>query len=711
MTPKIVTWKQVRHHWEIYLLVVPTMFLIGLFQYYPAASGVYHSLFRWNGADISEYVGWRNFGDLLGSTEFWDSFRLAFIMGAWAILKLIPPIIVAVCIHRVASDRLQFLYRALFVIPMVIPPLIIALIWRSFFFEATSGYLNRFLEATGLFGLLCRADQWFHWGGIFVAGVKPAWLGDPRLIITSVVIWGFPWVGTFAVLMHLAKLGGIPKSFYEAGEIEGANWWTKFTKIELPAMVGSIYVVLVIEIINTIRDAGSILALVGIQGGPGGRGTVPALFMLRKAFFEQDMGYACAVGLVLTVVVLSLQKSFTVAMEWETQPKTSRIAVRVFGLAVGAVMLAFGRLVPLGWILLLASFPYPFAYRLLPGAVRRPADRLLIRLGIIRLPPSVIVQRRDPGVYIPQKPVRPAAAAAAAAAPGGSVPVAAPSTLTVPAAPQPPPGRMARHLLEGGKHGFIWFVLAFAFLPLYLMAIVSLKTNQQFYEAPARLSPPLHWENFTAAWRMIAPTVANSVFITISATLITIWFSLWASYFFARVKAPLTNFLWNAILILMMLPTIANLVPLFRLLGDLQLLNTLTALVVVSASGGQVYAIFTLKNFIADIPQELFDSAEVDGANHFDQVRVIVIPQAGAILGTVGVMHFITEWNNFLLPLIVMRDHDRLPVMVQLLRMSGEYLKFWGPLMAGYALASIPIIILFLFTMRLFMRGLTEGMH
>jgi multiple sugar transport system permease protein len=90
---------------------------------------------------------------------------------------------------------------------------------------------------------------------------------------------------------------------------------------------------------------------------------------------------------------------------------------------------------------------------------------------------------------------------------------------------------------------------------------------------------------------------------------------------------------------------------------------------------------------------------------------VIVIPQAGAILGTVGVMQFINEWNNFLLPLIVMRDHDRLPVMVQLLRMSGEYLKFWGPLMAGYALASIPIIILFLFTMRLFMRGLTEGMH
>jgi len=72
-------------------------------------------------------------------------------------------------------------------------------------------------------------------------------------------------------------------------------------------------------------------------------------------------------------------------------------------------------------------------------------------------------------------------------------------------------------------------------------------------------------------------------------------------------------------------------------------------------------------------------------------------------------MQFVAQWNDFVLPLIVMRDHARLPVMVQLLRMAGEYIKLWGPLMAGYAMASIPIIILFIFSMRLFVRGLTEG--
>ncbi|MBN1268257.1 MAG: carbohydrate ABC transporter permease, partial [Kiritimatiellae bacterium] len=127
------------------------------------------------------------------------------------------------------------------------------------------------------------------------------------------------------------------------------------------------------------------------------------------------------------------------------------------------------------------------------------------------------------------------------------------------------------------------------------------------------------------------------------------------------------------------------------------------------ASGGQIFGIFVLRNFIQDTPQDLFEAAEIDGANHFQQLRNVVLPLSGPILGTVGVMHFISAWNDFVLPLIVMRDHARLPVMVQLLRMAGEYIKLWGPLMAGYAIASIPIIILFVFSMKLFIRGLTEG--
>jgi ABC-type glycerol-3-phosphate transport system permease component len=631
MAGRDIKWREIRHHWEIYLFVLPALVLIGLFIYYPAASGVFHSFFRWNGADISEFVGLQNYIDLCKSSEFWRSFKVALLLGAWNVVKMIPALMVAVCIHRCRSVRMQFFYRAMFVVPMVIPGLVVVLIWRSFFFEATSGYLNRFLLSSGLFDLLVRMDQWFHWGGIFVPGQMPAWLGDPRLILTSCIVWGFPWVGSFAVLMHLAKLQGISKDVYEAAEIDGVNWWTKFTRIELPLIMGSIYLLLVFVIIDTIKDAGMVLALAGINGGPGGQVTVPALFMLRKAFTEQAMGYACAVGIILTVIVMVLQKLLTWVMQERAPKAASPKAAAAAGVATDA------------------------------AAVARAEAR----------------QRR----YLERQdtPWR------GALRRGGEL------------------------ALRANKHLFVWMVLAFAFLPLYLMVVVSFKTNIQFYAAPAVLTQPLHPENWIDAWRQVMPTVANSVFISTSVTVLTLCFALCAAYFFARQKMPLSNFFWNAILILMMMPMIANLVPLFRLLMDLNLVNTFAALILVGAASGQVFAIFVLRNFVADIPGDLYEAAEIDGASHFQQLRHVVLPLSGPILGTVGVMQFIAAWNEFVLPLIVMRDHARLPVMVQLLRMAGEYLKFWGPLMAGYAMASIPIILLFLFSMKLFVRGLTEG--
>jgi ABC-type glycerol-3-phosphate transport system permease component len=269
--------------------------------------------------------------------------------------------------------------------------------------------------------------------------------------------------------------------------------------------------------------------------------------------------------------------------------------------------------------------------------------------------------------------------------------------------------RVSGWFLRAFKHGAIWAVLACAFLPVYLILVVSLKTNQQFYEAPGRLTEPFHWHNWFAAWDIISPSVANSIFISTLGTALTLVFALSGAYFFARLRMPLSGFFWNALLVLLMMPSVANLVPLFRLLADLNLLNTLAALIIVGTSAGQIFAIFVLRNFVADIPQDLFEAAEIDGANHFQQMWTVVLPLCGPILGTVGVMHFISEWNEFVLPLIVIRDADSLPVMVQLQRLAGEYIKFFGPLMAGYAIASIPVIILFTFSMRLFVKGMTEG--
>lgn len=799
MQPKEVQANQLRHHWEIYFFIVPTLILIGLFQYYPASSGIFHSLFRWNGSDISEFVGFENYVDLLKNLEFWNSFKLAFILGFWNVIKMIPALLVAVCIHRCTSEKMQFFYRTLFVVPMVIPGLITVLIWRSFFFEATAGYLNQFLDWTGLMALLQHGGTYvsarladpnlgglakaflesFDWLTAFKAGTAPAWLGDPKIIIIACVVWGFPWVGSFAVLTHLAKLQNISKDVYEAADIDGATWWSRFTKIELPLLMGSIYLLLVFAIIDTIKDAGMILALAGIAGGPGGKATVPALFMLRKAFMDQQMGYACAVGIVLTVVVLLLQKICNMLLQPEPEggskpdksawfgilalyacaeaylffkgvllPKAATpavfaafvgglvlklavlvsvpVALRKFGAALrgglGLVAVAlmattiFGQ-AAVSWLLLGFALLMMLSTSLFKTAIGA-AGMILIGYGvagdslnmiisgivfIILATPWGQISARLDKAYLARCMKRP-------------TPPVSQGDLYVArsfARQQQPVYKAAAVAGDWGlrfsKHAFIWFVLAFAFLPLYLMLIVSLKDNNQFYLSPTALTQPMHWDNWATAWAMVSPTVANSIFLSTTATFFIVIFGLAGAYFFARLKVPGSSFLWNALLLLMMMPMIANLVPLFILLRDMSLLNTLTALILVGASGGQAFAIFVFRNFISDIPQDLFEAAEIDGANHFQQLKLVVIPLSGPIMGTIAVMQFLGQWNEFVMPLIVMREQARLPVTVQLIRMAGEYIKLWGPLMAGYAIASIPVIILFTFSMKLFVKGLTEG--
>ena len=667
MTPKDIPWRHVKYHWEIYLFILPTILTLGLFIYYPASSGIFHSFFRWNGADVAEPVGWQNYRDLIASAEFWGSFRNAFTLGIANAFKMLVALLVAVCIHRCRSEKLQYFYRLLFVIPMVIPPLVVALIWRSFFFEATNGYLNRFLTATHLFPLMNALAPLMGWGDAFAGAAKPAWLGDPRLLMTSVIIWGFPWISSLAILTHLAKLQGISKDVYEAADIDGITWWSKFTHIELPLITGSIYLMLVFTIIGTLMDAGMIIALAGFEGGPGGKVDVPALFMLRKAFIDQKMGYACAVGLVLSLIVMTLQKLSTLVRNWETLKPWQQTALRYGTIATACGMLWVRFFIPVATLLLLASLPWQ--------RVQDLWERLTLQWSGARDP--------DAGARAAERYMR-----------RSELPLFRRLRAVCAA------------LLRFNKHATILLVLALSLLPLYLMLIVSVKTNAQFYANPAGLTQPMHW---VYAWKTVTPTLANSVCISFFSTVLMIALALLGAYFFARLRMPMSGFLWNAILLLMMMPMIANLVPLFRLLKDLSLLNTLSALILVGATQGQIFAIFMLREFIQDIPQDLYEAAEIDGASHFTQLRTIVLPLSAPILGTVGVMHFMVAWNDFVLPLIVMRDHSRLPVMVQLIRMVGEYIKLWGPLMAGYAMAAVPIIILFMFSMKLFVKGMTDG--
>jgi len=258
---------------------------------------------------------------------------------------------------------------------------------------------------------------------------------------------------------------------------------------------------------------------------------------------------------------------------------------------------------------------------------------------------------------------------------------------------------------------FIGIVLAVELLPLYMMWQISFKDNTSFIQNPwFPSSPPdWKWENYVYAAKLILPYVANTVFVAVSGTVISLVLALLGAYFFARYKMPYSSILWSAFMVLMLLPGIANIVPLFVLLRELSLLNTLYALIIVGVAGGQVFNIFVLRGFIEDIPKDLFEAAEIDGAGHFQQIVKIVVPMSGSIIGTLSILAFLGKWNEFLLPLIVLRDKELFTLGVGLIYLDGEYVKQWGQIMAAYVLAAIPLIVIFLFTMRLFVKGLSQG--
>lgn len=308
------------------------------------------------------------------------------------------------------------------------------------------------------------------------------------------------------------------------------------------------------------------------------------------------------------------------------------------------------------------------------------------------------------------------------------------------------------------KHLFIIALLVIELFPIYVMFQVSFKDNASFIRNPWLPSPPFAvvetradpltgadvekarvatWgevlsgtpaksefirkadlrfdlsvykiENWSFGINLIGPFIANSVFVAVCTTFVTISLAILGAYFFARYTMPGGNILWSAFLVLMLMPGVANIVPLFSLLKDLSLLNTLWALIIVGVAGGQVFNIFVLRNFIEELPKDLFEAAEMDGASHLQQIRNIVLPMSGPIIGTLAILCFLGSWNDFLLPLIVLRDKELYTLAVGLIYLDGEYFKQWGQVMAAYFIASIPLFVIFLFCMRLFVRGLSAG--
>jgi ABC-type glycerol-3-phosphate transport system permease component len=269
--------------------------------------------------------------------------------------------------------------------------------------------------------------------------------------------------------------------------------------------------------------------------------------------------------------------------------------------------------------------------------------------------------------------------------------------------------KILRH--DASIHVVLILASVITFYPLVFTLFTSFKDNSQFYATFWGPAFPLHWSNYIDAWRRLDDSILNTVIVgLVSAFGVTLFGSL-AAYVFARHAFPGRDTLFFAIIALLMIPSVLTLIPLFLLVKDMGLLNTYWVLILPYIAGGQAFAIFVLRSFIASQPEEIFESARIDGANEFTIYARITLPMAKPILGTLAILSLLGTWNDYIWPSVTLRNPELWTISLQLVSFSSQWasLQQYGPMFAGYVIASIPLFLLFVFTMRLFIEGLATG--
>lgn len=274
-------------HKFAYLGLVPTFALLAVFYYWPIARGFALSFFNYNGV-TSEFVGLQNFGDVLQNSIFWNSTLNMFILLVTDLVKaIVPPLIFAEFILAVRSKRFSFAVRVLLFIPGILPGVAGTLVWVNGIFGS---------DSYGLLNSICS---------LFVPGFMQTWIGpylETRSLV-SIIMFSFPWVGSY--LIFYGGVMGIPKSLFEAAELDGCGWWRRMATIDLPLIFAQIKYIFITSFIASVQDYGRLF----ITDQSTGHGLkVPALIIyesIYKGGSEPNYGLSSAMSMFLFLFLLA----------------------------------------------------------------------------------------------------------------------------------------------------------------------------------------------------------------------------------------------------------------------------------------------------------------------------------------------------------------------------------------------------------------------
>ncbi|MEJ7813873.1 MAG: carbohydrate ABC transporter permease [Rubrobacter sp.] len=250
-------------------------------------------------------------------------------------------------------------------------------------------------------------------------------------------------------------------------------------------------------------------------------------------------------------------------------------------------------------------------------------------------------------------------------------------------------------------------------MPFAWMLLGSLKDLGQLYKVPPNWIPdPFVFQNYVNAWTSVpfATGYINSAIITVTVVLANLLTCSMAAYAFARIEFPFRKTLFILFLATLMVPEQVTIIPLYIIIKNLGLIDTLLGLIIPYALFN-AFGVFLLRQFIKGLPIELEEAAIVDGANRWSIYWRIIMPLIRPALAAFGIFTFLFQWNNFFRPLIFLNSIENYTVPLAINFFRGQYATDFALLMAGSAISIVPVLIVYAIGQRQIIEGIaTTGL-
>lgn len=261
----------------------------------------------------------------------------------------------------------------------------------------------------------------------------------------------------------------------------------------------------------------------------------------------------------------------------------------------------------------------------------------------------------------------------------------------------------------GALFGWAWLLVAI--VPIYYIVVTSLRTQADYYvENPLALPKNPTLRAYVSVFQNdFATYFMNSVIVTAATVAVVLVISFMASYVIVRARTRFSNRIFSIFLLGIAIPIQATIVPVYYLIVQLGLYDTLWALILPSIAFAIPISVLILTNFLRDVPRELFESMKVDGATDWQMLWRLAAPLSKPALVTVGIYDALNVWNGFLFPLILTQSANKRVLPLSLWNFQGSFSSDAPAILAAVVLSALPLIVAYVFGRRQMVAGLTAG--